>query len=152
MLEEKHSVLCFRFLCSALPIQMNLDLGLDLGHRQFSSRQPQGLRIALSWITHRPPTPSPIQFPINHPSPGKSSQFRFTALHCPCCYLFFKFSFLHLASKSLRYGHLSVNLPPNRLESLSQSADQVQFLKHKSARPLSTAHLQAKSPKIKELP
>lgn len=90
MLEEKHSVFCFRFPLFALPIQMNLDLGLGLGlgHRQFSSRQPQGLRIALSWITHRPPPPSPNQFPINHPSPGKSSQFRFTALHCPCCYLF----------------------------------------------------------------
>lgn len=41
---------------------------------------------------------------------------------------------------------------PNRLESLSQSADQVQFLKHKSARPLSTLTCKQKALRSRNFP
>lgn len=95
--------------------------------------------------------PSPIQFPINHPSPGKSSQFRFTALHCPCCYLFSN------SHSSTWYPTLcaTATRPPTRSQSpriASQSADQVQSLKHKSARPLAKLTCKQKALRSRAFP
>lgn len=114
MLEEKHSVFGFRFPRSALPIQMNLDLGLGLGlgHRQFSCSAAPGITDCS--LMDYPPATTPLSKSISNQSP-KPWEVISISIHSPPLSVLlslFKFSFLHLASNSLRYGHLSVQPAP----------------------------------------